>query len=98
MSRWKGTTILQLVDTPEWEKADTNTVRTVEAPTTGTARESQIQGYGFQNLFVSLPLFLVFWGNSHLGRSPQTLAIVVTMRESHIPGYKPISDSIGGGS
>ena len=47
------------------------------------------------NQFVFLSFPLRFWRDLHAGGFAQAFAIIATMRENCISGYKPIDESLG---
>ncbi|KAF9648196.1 acetyl-CoA synthetase-like protein [Thelephora ganbajun] len=77
--------ILQLVDSPEWEKTDTSSVETAASGAAFLPPELRAK---FQSKVKSA----LFQG---YGSSESTLSIAGTLRENCIPGYKPIDKSVG---
>ena len=96
--------ILQLVNSPEWEKTDTSSI---ESTASGAAllppdlnakfqskiKANLIHGYGTSEAVRFL--FYSWLRNSQIGEFSQTLAITGSMRENSLPGYKPVEGSVG---
>ena len=110
--RWKVTgiplvpsMIHQLVNSPEWEKTDTSSIKITKSAAAFLPPEllakfrsklgsTPYQSYGSSES-VRAPHFASTIMKIHAPKFTQPMAITVTMRENCIPGYKPVDESVG---